>query len=122
MANGAGKPKPAFFIAILAVVAGLVGLAYFRCNQKTKGDGDGNPKTGDKIDIKDIKKQAGGSGGSTTAENPDPNGVTTVKEYTFEPATRLPEVPGTASYKPLGKDRTVKFAVNVWAGWAPIIW
>jgi NitT/TauT family transport system substrate-binding protein len=116
----AGKPKPAFFVAILAVVAGLVGLAYYRCNAKKATDGGSAAKPEDKIDIKDIKKQAGGSG--QPAENPDPNGVTTVKEYTFEPATRLPEVPGTASYKALGKDRVVKFAVNVWAGWAPIIW
>src|SRR5262249_33301977 len=117
--GGAGKPKPAFFVAILAVIAGLVGMAYWRCNAKKAADG-GNAKTEDKIDIKDSKKQAGG--GRQPAENPDPNGVTTTKEYTFEPATRLPEVPGTASYKALGKDRTVKFAVNVWAGWAPIIW
>src|SRR5215510_13459896 len=109
--GGAGRPKPAFFVAILAVIAGLVGMAYWRCNAKKSTDGDGNAKTTDKIDIKDIKKQAGGSG-AQPAENPDPNGVTTVKEYTFEPATRLPEVPGTASYKALGKDRTVKFAVN----------
>jgi len=30
MANGAGKPKPAFFLAVLAVVAGLVGLSFYR--------------------------------------------------------------------------------------------
>jgi NitT/TauT family transport system substrate-binding protein len=34
----------------------------------------------------------------------------------------LPEVPGTADYKKLGEPRTVKFAVNIWAGWAPIVW
>jgi len=32
----------------------------------------------------------------------------------------LPPVTGTAGYKPL-KDNTVRFAINVWAGWAPII-
>ena len=64
----------------------------------------------------------GGRGGSAQAENPDPNSITTVKEYSFEAASRLPEVPGTADYTALGKPRVVQFAVNVWAGWAPIIW
>lgn len=117
MTNGAGKPKPAFFIAVLVVVAGLVGLAFYRCNAKKSGGGD---EKGSQINIKDIKKQAGGS--DLQAENPDPNGVTTVKDYAFEPSTRLPEVPGTGDYKKLGTPRVVRFAVNVWAGWAPIVW
>lgn len=123
MANGAGKPKPAFFLAVLVVVAGLVGLAFFRWNSKKAVSGKGPDQT-DKIDMGSIKQQAGGGTGSGApqAENPDPNSITTVKEYSFEPASRLPEVPGTADYTALGKPRVVKFAVNVWAGWAPIIW
>ncbi|MGE0870596.1 MAG: OmpA family protein [Kofleriaceae bacterium] len=114
MSNGAGKPKAAFFIAVLAVVAGLVGLAVFRCNAK-KADSE----TPDKIDPNILKQ--GSAGGN--AENPDPNATGTTKtEYEFESASRLPEVPGTAEYKPLGKPRVVRFAVNVWAGWAPIVW
>ena len=118
MANGAGKPKPAFFIAVLAVVAGLVGLAFYRCNAK-KSDGGGGGEGGSAyIDPNIVKKN-----GSATAENPDPNAPpTTVTEYSFEPASTLPEVPGTAEYKALGKPRVVRFAVNVWAGWAPIVW
>src|SRR5690349_18258358 len=122
MANGAGKPKPAFFLAVLVVAAGLVGLSFYRWNTK-KTDSGNRTGSSDKIDMSDIKKQAGGGGsGSQQAENPDPNSITTTKEYSFEPASRLPEVPGTADYTALGKPRTVKFAVNVWAGWAPIIW
>ncbi len=121
MADGAGKPKPAFFIAVLAVVAGLVGLAFYRCNAKKSTDGGGGSGTAGSayIDPNLIKKNGSGA----TAENPDPNApATTVSEYTFEPATTLPAVPGTAEYKALGKPRIVRFAVNVWAGWAPIIW
>jgi NitT/TauT family transport system substrate-binding protein len=123
MANGSGKPKPAFFVSALLLVAGLVGFGFYRWNaKKTESKpGDGSAK----IDMGSIKQQAGGPGsgsGSAQAENPDPNSITTVKEYSFEPATRLPEVPGTADYTALGKPRVVKFAVNVWAGWAPIIW
>jgi len=39
MSNGAGNPKPAFFIAVLAVVAGLCGLAFYRCNSSKKTTG-----------------------------------------------------------------------------------
>lgn len=113
----AGKPKPAFFIAVLAVVAGLVGLAFYRCNSKKSG----GTSDGQKIDMTDIKKQAGGSNGQNV-ESPDGTSITTTKDYTFEPSTRLPEVPGTGDYKKLGEPRTVKFAVNIWAGWAPIVW
>jgi ABC-type nitrate/sulfonate/bicarbonate transport system substrate-binding protein len=117
MAEASGKPKPAFFIAVLVVVAGLVGLAFYRCNakkdKKTEGGGSG-------ISITDIKKQAGGS--NTNVESPDGTSITTTKDDAFEPSSRLPEVPGTADYKQLGEPRTVKFAVNIWAGWAPIVW
>jgi len=37
------------------------------------------------------------------------------------PEAKLPPVQGISSYKPLA-DRTVRFAINVWAGWAPIIY
>ena len=113
MANGA-KPKPAFFIAVLVVVAGLVGLAFFQCKKKDKT----NAKDGSAF--VDPRK---GSDGSATAESSDPNPPpTTVKEYQFEPAQKLSPVEGTSSYKALGKPRIVRFAVNTWAGWAPIIW
>jgi ABC-type nitrate/sulfonate/bicarbonate transport system substrate-binding protein len=119
MADGAGKPKPAFFIAVLAVVAGLVGLAFYRCNAKKTTEAGGGSGSSGYIDPSIVKT---GSGSAATAENPDPNApATTVTEYTFEPATTLPAVPGTAEYKALGKPRIVRFAVNVWAGWAPII-
>lgn len=121
MANGTGKPKPAFFLSVLVVVAALVAFAFYRWNAK-KSDA-GHATGSDKIDMGSIKQQAGGGGsGSQQAEKPDSNSATTVKEYSFEPASKLPEVPGTADYTALGKQRVVKFAVNVWAGWAPIIW
>ena len=54
-------------------------------------------------------------------EAPDSSGITTVKEYKYVAASRLPEVKGISSYKPMA-DRTVRFAINVWAGWSPIIY
>ncbi len=118
MADGAGKPKPAFFIAVIAVVLGLCGLAFYRCNAKKK-EGSGEGGGSGYIDPSIVKKNGSGA----NAENPDPNAApTTVTEYSFEPASTLPEVKGTSDYEKLGKPRVVQFAVNVWAGWAPIIW
>jgi ABC-type nitrate/sulfonate/bicarbonate transport system substrate-binding protein len=68
----------------------------------------------------------GGTAGSGTGaegvlfEAGDSAAPTTVKEYTFKPAEKLPPVKGTSAYKPLEND-TVRFALNVWAGWSPII-
>ena len=61
MANGTGKPKPAFFIAVLAVVAGLVGLAFYRCNAKKSSGGSGSGGSGDYIDPSIVKKNGSGA-------------------------------------------------------------
>ncbi|MBS1122709.1 MAG: tauA [Deltaproteobacteria bacterium] len=119
MANGTGKPKPAFFIAVLVVVVGLCGLAFYRCqgNKKTEPALTGSGGSGSAF--VDPRKDGSAAGQVEAAGS----GVaTTVTEYSYEPGSTLPPVPGTASYKALGKPRIVKFAVNVWAGWAPIIW
>src|SRR6476660_9444727 len=107
MANG--TPRPAFYVAVLLMVLGLVGLALWRY-------GAIGPKsqTG-QFSSDELKKMQGG------AEAPDSAGITTVKEYNYVAATRLPEVKGISSYKPLA-DRTVRFGINVWAGWSPIIY
>lgn len=106
MANG--QPRPAFYVAVLLVVLGLVGLALWRY-------GAIGPKsqTG-QFSADELKKM------QTGAEAADSSGITTVKEYNYVAATRLPEVKGISSYKPMA-DRTVRFAINVWAGWSPII-
>ncbi len=102
------RPKPLFYVALALVVAGL--LAYgFRSvlfpKEKTTAIATISPQ--------DLKQ-----GGSTEA--PDANVPTTVKEYTFKPSEKLPPLKQTSAYEPLA-NRTVKFALNVWAGWAPII-
>lgn len=111
----AGQPKPTFYVVLFVVIAGLVAFAAYRADifapKGNEGGGD------QRIDPKELQ---GGNAG-TTAEAPDSEGVTTVKEYRYKPAERLPEVKGTAAYKPM-RDNTVRFALNVWAGWAPIIY
>jgi NitT/TauT family transport system substrate-binding protein len=118
----AGQPKAPFYFAVFVVVAGLVGFAAWRAmNQRGPAGNDPNA-AGPQISIPTGGGTAGGpSGGSTTgAEAHDTASVTTVKEYTFKPSERLPPVKGTAAYEAM-QNNTVKFALNVWAGWAPII-
>jgi NitT/TauT family transport system substrate-binding protein len=125
------QPKAPFWLAVWAVIFGLVGLAAWRGGMLEQfglgrpgaagqrpmaaGGGAGGPAgsgTGAGAD--------GAAGAEGMTEAPDVSVPTTVKEYTFKPAEKLPPVKGVSAYKPL-EDETVKFALNVWAGWAPII-
>jgi len=101
-----GNPKPAFYLAVFAIVVGLVGLGLWRF--------------GALQGLKVGKSGKGGAEMTSVTEAPDTSGITTAKEYKYVPAAKLPPVQGISSYKPL-QDRTVRFAINVWAGWAPII-
>ena len=116
----AGQPKAPFYFAVFLVVAGLVAFAAWRMvGNPGKGAGP-QPMQKPKVDV--VKGGSPtGSGDVGKAEAPDAAGITTVKEYTFKPSERLPAVKGTAAYKKL-ENNTVKFALNVWAGWAPIIY
>ena len=108
MANG--QPRPAFYVAVLLVVLGLVGFALWRYGAIGPGTGQAGRISSD--ELKQMQKGA---------EAPDSAGITTVKEYNYVATSRLPEVKGISSYKPMA-DRTVRFAINVWAGWGPIIY
>src|SRR5258706_1588698 len=107
MANG--QPRPVFYVAVLIVVLGLVGLAIWRFGAVGPGRQDG------RISDEELKQMKKG------AEAPDSSGITTVKEYKYVATSGLPEVKGISNYKPMA-DRTVRFAINVWAGWGPIIY
>lgn len=110
----AGQPKPAFYGAVFFVAIALVAFAGYQARHIIFPQ---NKPVDPNVKI-DPKQLGGGDG--HVAEAPDDASVTTVKEYTFKPSERLPPVKGTAAYKPM-QDNTVKFALNVWAGWAPII-
>src|SRR5262245_30319530 len=108
MADGQG-PKPAFYVAVLLVVIGLVALGLWRMGKIGTGGGAGTLSSGEIAQLQ------------TKAEAPDSSGITTVKEHKYVVAQRLPEVKGISSYKPMA-DRTVRLAINVWAGWSPMIY
>jgi NitT/TauT family transport system substrate-binding protein len=118
-----GRPTIAFYAIVLAVIAGLLYFAGVQIGMFGDGEGDvvaENEGSGNDIDPSKITL-GGGSGGEAAAESSTDDIVTTVKEYEFISAERLPPVKGTAGYQPL-EDNTVRFALNVWAGWAPIIY
>jgi NitT/TauT family transport system substrate-binding protein len=122
------KPKAPFWIALILVIAGLVGFALYRAGILAPTGKDDNkittpisaddlknatkPATSDDKAKPDDKKPA--------VEAVDTNAPTTVKEYSFVSDSKLPPVAGVAGYKKMQND-TVKMALNVWAGWAPII-
>jgi NitT/TauT family transport system substrate-binding protein len=136
----AGQPKTPFWLAVWGVIFGLVALAAWRAGmleplglagpggpRQIAGGGGaagGGRPVGDGGAAGDGAAGSGGDGaaaeGGVFFEASDATAPTTVSEYTFKPAEKLPPVKGTSGYKPL-EDETVRFALNVWAGWAPII-
>ncbi len=124
-----GGPKAAFYVVLFLVVAGLAAYGlrgYLFPSGETPGDQITTPISPD--DLKTAGKEPDApkptpepaAKDDAGAEAPDASALTTVKEYEFVPSEKLPAVDGVSNYDPLA-DRTVKFALNVWAGWAPII-
>ena len=109
MANG-GKPRPAFYFVMFLIVAGLVYYGVRRFGGKV-----GLPGSDQSVSQAALDSMRNGP------EAPDPNTVTTVKEYTYVAGSKLPEVKGTSAYEPM-VNNTVRMALNVWAGWAPVIY
>jgi NitT/TauT family transport system substrate-binding protein len=110
-----GQPKPAFYAAVGLVVLGLIGFAIYRSDIFAPA-----PKAPDAgpIDPAQLNQPL-----AANAENPDPGVQLMAKEYKFRPREeRLPEPAGVGAYKSLeSTGNTVRFALNVWAGWGPII-
>ena len=108
----AGQPKVPFYLAIALVVVGLVAFAYYRSDIVAPGGDGGGGVTdkGDPIKVPDAVQ----------LEDPASAGITTVDEYSFVATEKLEPVEGTSEYAAL-ENNTVRFALNVWAGWAPII-
>lgn len=122
----AGQPKPAFYIVLGLVVLALLVFAVYRADIFAPKGEQPQGKTVGKVQPPvvpnggpgEAKGEAGKSAGA--AEVASTAGITTVEEYKYVPGERLPAVKGTSAYKPL-QNETVRFALNVWAGWGPII-
>lgn len=112
-----GQPKPGFYFVVLLVILSLVGYGLYRLKTPTPDDRPPPVTAG-------VDENSSGDTPSPTsdggAEAPDAAGITTVKEYAYVPSQRLPDVKGVSNYRAMDA-RTVRFAINVWAGWAPIV-
>jgi NitT/TauT family transport system substrate-binding protein len=124
----AGQPKAPFYVVLLLVVGGLIAFGVWRYqnhggpqpvaeNVKKQIPAPNNQQNQGQVSPANTGPKTSGE----QIEQPSDEGITTVKEYTqLAPAAeRLPKPKGTSSYK--YSDNTVNFALNVWAGWGPII-
>jgi NitT/TauT family transport system substrate-binding protein len=100
------QPKPAFYVVVGLVAVGLIAFAIYNWKHVAP---TGGPKDEGQTMINPVE-----------LEPKDPFEGLTKKEYKIVPSEHLPEVKGTSAYKP-PVNNTVRFAINVWAGWGPII-
>ncbi|MBI5544823.1 MAG: OmpA family protein [Deltaproteobacteria bacterium] len=122
------KPKAPFWVALILVIGGLVGFALYRAGILAP---EGKDETKTPVltadDLHKLKNPLNpgdqakpGEPVKASVEAADSNAPTTVKEYSFVSESKLPAVQGVAGYKKMQND-TVKMALNVWAGWAPVV-
>ncbi len=106
MADQPAKLTPLGKLISVLLILGLLGVgAYIVIKQGTGGKAIVGGKTAE----------------APETEAPDTSGVTTVKEYKYVPAERLPAVKGVSKYKWDEKEKILVFSYNVWAGWLPVI-
>jgi len=104
------KVGPTFlgkFVAVIFIIACLVAAGYFFKDTIF-------PKAGTKKVDMDQQYE-------NEVEAADPQGITTVTEYTYIPAQKLPPVKGSSNYKWNNAEKVVQFPINVWIGWLPIV-
>lgn len=106
MADQPARLTPLGKIISFLLILGLVGVGGYIVMKKGIG---GKPILGGKVSE------------APETEAPDTSGVTTVKEYKYVPAERLPAVKGVSQYKWDDKEKILRFSYNVWAGWLPVI-
>lgn len=95
-------------LIIFLLIIGLIGFGVYLGKDKLFPT-----KTGPgKIDLNKINEQI---------EAPDLKDVTTVQEYEYVPQEKLPPVKAVSNYEWNDKEKIVKFPINIWIGWLPII-
>ncbi|RMH21085.1 MAG: hypothetical protein D6696_06625 [Acidobacteria bacterium] len=110
MADKVGPTRLGKIVILLFVVALVVAAGYFfRDLIAPSGRGAGD------VDLDKFRDQAG------AIEAPDAQGITTVSEYAYVAAERLPAVKGVSGYAWDEDEKVVQFPINVWIGWLPIV-
>ncbi len=99
-------------VVVLFILACIGGAAYYFRDILAPGGADQATK---QVDLDAFKQQQG------KVEAPDTKGITTVNEYTYVPAEKLPPVKGVSAYKWDATEKVVQFPINVWIGWLPIV-
>lgn len=110
MSENVGPTKLGKLVVFLFIIGLLVAAGYFfKDLLAPEGAGQGD------IDLDAYQQQSG------KYEAPDTAGVTTVNEYTYVPAEKLPAVQGVSAYQWDDAEKIVEFPINVWIGWLPIV-
>src|SRR5512136_2744651 len=106
MADQPARLTPLGKILSVLLIVALIGLGSYIVMKRSSG---GKIFSGGKVS-EDLETEA-----------PDATGVTTVKEYKYVPADKLPAVKGVSQYRWDAKEKILRFSYNVWAGWLPVI-
>jgi NitT/TauT family transport system substrate-binding protein len=106
MADQPARLTPLGKLISILLIVGLIGFGLYIVMKRSPG-GKGVPGAKDEQTVE--------------TEAPDTSGVTTVKEYKYVPADKLPAVKGVSQYRWDDKDKVLRFSYNVWAGWLPVI-
>jgi len=109
MADKVGPTLLGKIVIILFVIVLFSGAGYYFWDFIAPG-GEG-PGTVDLAKFNQMGKY----------EAPDTVGITTVSEYSYRPAEKLPPVQGVSNYQWDDQEKIVEFPINVWIGWLPIV-
>ena len=107
MADQVGPTKLGRVVLVLFVLLLVAGAAYYFRDMLAPSGRD----TGE-VDLDALRGKV---------EAPDTAGITTVNEYAYVPAERLPAVQGVSSYRWDDAEKVVDFPITVWIGWLPIV-
>lgn len=107
--TGLGKVVVALFVVALMAVGG-----YFLSDVLLP---EGDTPGGHTVDLGAAQTALGGG----VVEAPDLAGITTVQEYSYVPQEKLPPVEGVSTYQWDEAEKVVKFPINMWVGWLPIV-
>ncbi len=116
----ASQPKPPFYVLVGVVVIGLIAFSIWRLSPKPNTDTGRSP---DKLVLPPVnEKPVVDKNAEKKLPDNAPAAPLTFDKFEIVPEHALPPVTGPSDYTPLSKtNNTVRFSINTWAGWGPII-
>jgi len=107
-------------VVVALIVLVLLGAGAWFLKDSLFPEGADDASTA-QIDLDAARQQLGPQTPEGSVEAVDLTGITTVQEYAFVAAERLPPVEGVSSYKWDDTEKIVEFPINMWIGWLPIV-